>query len=271
MNKLIVLLAGSSLLTWAHAEEKVSPPTQPILRKAADSAEWTLVTKVDKDQQVPKYRIMMQMTVTKGAKVRRIVTRWSSGQTTERWVVGSLVLSEEPGGSGIQVYDSSQPWVLPSPPPFPNYGASDFPELNWISLGNYAGVGTYQGKPCYVFQRKAAVPKLVSEKKESELKALGNAMDKAAAAQVQVVGGDVTSSAVATATPAANSTAPTERVVETAYLDVNTQLPLAVIDAQVTREYSFSPQAPAEPVLTPRFAEVVKSTEEALAAPYRRK
>lgn len=269
MNKLIALLAGLSLLASAVAEEKAPPPRQPILPKAADGAEWSLVAKFDKEQKAPGYRILMQMTVTKTPKVRRIVSRWSDGQTTERWVVDNLVLGEEPGGKGIQVYDSSQPWVLPSPPPFPNYGISDFPELNWISMGNYAGVGTYLGRPCHVFQRTASVQKNTT--KESELKGVGTAMDRAAAAQVQAVDKLKPVTPVATATPAAVAQTPVVQVVETAFLDVKTQLPVAVADPQVTREYIFSSQMPAEPVLPARFAELVKSTQEALAAPYRKK
>lgn len=269
MNKLIALLAGLSLLASTRAEEIAPPPTQPILPRATDRAEWSLVAKFDKEQKAPGYRILMQMTVTKGAKVRRIVSRWSDGQTTERWVVDSLVLSEEPDGRGIQVYDSSQPWVLPSPPPFPNYGSSDFPELSWISMGNYAGVGSYLGRTCYVFQRTASVPK--NNAKESELNRVGLAMDRAAAAQVQSVDKERTAPAVTTATPAPDAKSPVVHVVETAFLDVKTQLPVAVTGAQVTREYVFSSQTPAEPMLTPRFADLVRSTQEALAAPYRKK
>ena len=138
-------------------------------------------------------------------------------------------------------------------------------------MENYVGVGSYQGRPCYVFQLTASAQNNDSNKKEAEFKVIANAMDKAFAAQIKALNKKKSPTTVPTPAPASNSNSSAVYVAKTAFLDVSTQLPVAVIDSQFIQEYVFASQPPAESVLPDRFAGVLKSTKEALAAPYRRK
>jgi len=120
---------SSWTVTYAYAEEKVPPGKQP-----------------------PGYlaNSVRTYTVTKTGKIYHEETTLISGKKVEKWVLDNLQLESVVDG----------PSIIPIPPPTPvdpqpdysDYSRTDFKGLEWISMSNYSGVNSEDGKAAYSFE-----------------------------------------------------------------------------------------------------------------------
>ena len=154
MNKAIpcIVLACASLL---RAEAQQAPePTAPYVRNAPPVSVWkVLFTKrkaapPEAAAQYPGSMDLKEMDVTKANTTRHEVIIYNAGQITNRWFIAEKVIYTNEGNPTIFVFDTLDE---NSKLMFPNYTASDFPELQWISRASYAGLQKVGNEVCYYY------------------------------------------------------------------------------------------------------------------------
>jgi hypothetical protein len=169
MKKFLLLAAGAALLSsrmgWAQDTDtdfsSVPPPKPPYIARTAQRSAWTIVfTPKDAgtaptdpvpapapDGKPPK-KVLKQQDWTKSGGLTRCVNEWSDGSTTEDWVLGSVLLSQDQNGPGIHLYNPK------SDPQYHDFGASDFGMLDWITAKDYDRVVKHGDDVCYQFSAK---------------------------------------------------------------------------------------------------------------------
>lgn len=99
--------------------------------------------------------IVKQVTVTKTNDIRREVTAWSNGTTSEVWFYKRYRLANQPPSANVFIKRSNGGGDMKGL--FPDFGMLDFPEMGWLSLSYYKGISTHGGRPCYFFQREEMI------------------------------------------------------------------------------------------------------------------
>nr|HRJ73261.1 hypothetical protein [Terrimicrobiaceae bacterium] len=128
----VACVAGAFLLAasaWAEDPQDVPPPTAPVLRRAPDASEWTIIFHKDrakamedlaksrkeeadhaqdpeaiKESAIPGQLDPLEVTVTKQGGTYREITTWPGGRKTEKWITGKLqVIESEINGSVSRV------------------------------------------------------------------------------------------------------------------------------------------------------------------------
>jgi hypothetical protein len=141
------------------------PPGPLVQLRASDFAKW-IVKKVGTTDSVTgtteatapkKATFGSEFTMTKTGKIMLRQTQDDKGQIWNTWCEGNLQATVWPDGKRF---------IVGAPPPdlkrgpnsmYFDYSQSDFPGFEWVSLGDYAGIQSKEGKPCIVFKAKFKV------------------------------------------------------------------------------------------------------------------
>lgn len=89
-----------------------------------------------------------EIDVVKTTDIRHEIVFYATGQTAERWFRAGMVLYSNAGNPAIFVLDCRDENTRGM---FPNYAASDFPELLWISRSCYAGIQKIGAAACHYY------------------------------------------------------------------------------------------------------------------------
>jgi len=242
-----VLLAIGPNVASSAEDPGVPPPKEPILRRLASPASWTVTFQYPDDtrqskkgsskassapQAAPHLQLdrLEAVTVTKAGKVWREQSLWSSGNKTETWIFHDMRAGTSPGSHAIAAiaFSSDEPEAL-------DYRRSDFEGLEWVAMEHYKGVKDYAGKPAYVFQFD---------------------QENAPASE-----GFAASATPDQAIKKANARIGQLGMTKIAILSAETQLPLYSCDGVVERTYSYN-QPPASPLVPPEsFLKVFQKLE----------
>ena len=81
----------------------------------------------------------------------RCVNTWTDGTITEDWVIGSVLLSQDPKEPGIHLYNPKIDLR------YHDFGSGDFGMLDWITAKAYDRVVKHGDEVCYQFTAKTIV------------------------------------------------------------------------------------------------------------------
>jgi hypothetical protein len=95
--------------------------------------------------------------VTKTNKTLWVQTAWSTGEKEEMWIYNGKQYETANQGRSIVLVPPPAP-DDPSPD-YSDYNKHDFSGFDWLSLSTYTSVGTYQGKPVYMFAKMEGASK----------------------------------------------------------------------------------------------------------------
>lgn len=160
---LLLLLAFAPSL---YAQKEKIEPKDPILRPAPERAEWTVkITEKFPDswaegdgkdeamsggqgQAADSVPVKKKKSITyekdAGMKTYKLVTKWTTGESDEEWIVlGNHVAERSNGGMYIVGAENLVSQEL---------GKFDFPEVSWIDRKNFKRVKTYKGRMVFVFE-----------------------------------------------------------------------------------------------------------------------
>jgi len=152
-----LLLYAIAGLTLALGQDSAGSPKPPALHRAPAMSSWTVTyayaeEKVPPGTPAPGYlaNSVRTLTVTKTGKTYHEETTLISGKKRDKWVLNNLQLES--------VVDS--PSIIPIPPSTPqepqpdysDYSHTDFKGLEWVTMSNYTGVKSSEGKPAYEFE-----------------------------------------------------------------------------------------------------------------------
>lgn len=247
---LIVALSATGIIDMSSAADPgVPPPKEPVLRRLASPASWTITFQYPDDtkqskkgsskapsapQAAPHLQLdrLEAVTVTKAGKVWREQSLWSSGNKTETWIFHDMRAGTSPGSHAIAAiaFSSDEPEAL-------DYRRIDFEGLEWVAMEHYKGVKDYAGKPAYVFQLDS----------DSAPAPTGSASSGSAAPDPAI--------------KKANARIGQLGMNKVAILSAETQLPLYSRDGVVERTYAYN-QPPASPLVPPEsFLKVFQKLE----------
>lgn len=152
-----------SVMAIAQMPSPTQPPRQPFVTNAPICGQWTIsFTSIGTTaSQAPNKSIknsplewkLKEIKVVKVYKDRYEIDSWSDGQTSEKWFHEDRMIFTRPGSPEIYILERNHLNGAMAQV-FPDYRASDFPELGWLNLSVYVGVQTLQNRACYVFQSK---------------------------------------------------------------------------------------------------------------------
>jgi hypothetical protein len=164
MKKLLLLAFGAAFvcgLGWAQDANtdfsSVPSPKAPYVARTAQKSAWTIdftpsasatATAPSSPASTPPKKQLKQQVWTKSGVLMRCVNTWSDGSTTEDWVVGAVLLSQDVKDNGIHIYS---PKIDPR---YHDFGASDFGMLDWIASKDYDHVVKHGDDVCYLFTAK---------------------------------------------------------------------------------------------------------------------
>lgn len=245
MSKIhLLLLILFPMAAWTQ-DAPPAPPTAPFVVNAPTYACWVVAYKAkaalaQKTNEASAAlagapRELKKLTVIKAGATRQIISSWSDGTTTERWIIPGFQLVERPGQKDIYMYTSSG--LSHSSSSLEDYSGSDFPEFSWLAESNYSRVESFSKTKCWAFQGDAVSS--ISSKMLPMLIQLKN------------------SSAVskgASATPPK----PAPAIFKKAWIDIDTKLPVALDDGTRIQVFTFLPAPAQAPEMPARFAKVVK-------------
>lgn len=283
MNKktlLVSLLALSGGPLCAQSTEGAPAPKPPFVAKAPDNSSWVVrfepKKKAAKQPEAgpqagpmtgagaaPQASELEEIRVAKAGTTRRIVRKWSDGKAMDAWYLGPICLGEMPGQDGrleVVVFDASGAAGLVDTRPLTlgalsgaDYSKGDFPEFNWIRAEHFAGIGSPDSNPYFIFRLTGAAP--ASAPRRADLTMPESLRSKG-------------SKSPAPSVPSAPPSVPAA-VIE-ARIDCATKLPLSLDDGSHKRTYTFSMEPP-QLTLPPRFDAALKEFRADLeAAKFRR-
>ena len=153
-HQFAVVLCVASGISISFAEpEKPPAPTSPVVHRVPAFASWTIQFKYQEDEMPakPLDSRVESLTVTKTNKTVWEQRLLKSGQKEDKWIFDGIQLMTADNGKSIVPIAPPTP-EEPISPDYSDYRRSDFEELDWVSLSTYKGLGTYQGKPVYLFE-----------------------------------------------------------------------------------------------------------------------
>jgi hypothetical protein len=174
MKRLLLITLISAIGSSVVAQSTDNPPFPggPVLAKAPNFSKWTTTTSAPKTTtggtdassssgkaDVPKVIV----TTTKTLPILLISTDALGGEKSSRWCVGHFEVILDPHLPGPFITDSSSQ-------NFTDFSHSDFPELQWISEANFAGIKQVGGQKVLLFRKTIALSAAV----QSALKAAGH-------------------------------------------------------------------------------------------------
>lgn len=236
MKRLIclALFLGNGLmssLALAQTEApQTRPPKNPILPRAPEFSSWTIVERVGEQKNSSEPTSPgdlaakdIRCTITKtGTTYREISTVPGNGEST-KWVMDGMQIKQTPaGGRLIRIprtkYSAD----------FSDYARSDFEPFEWVNRETYIGVQKYEDRLCYVFEVEAGKKRLTPRERHDK---------SSGGSDIEKPPGETT----VTLEPSHTLTA---------YLDVATQLPVALKESDRLTTYTFNPP-PTSPLSPP--------------------
>ena len=125
-------------------------PTGQLLKRAPDFSQWVIsyFPIVNKGAgQAGKPEVSKRVFITKTGPIRQVITVESNGNRTELWFKGEMEI--------VCLAAWKNPWITEAHDPhnpFPmDFSKTDFPECHWISARNYKGIQKVQDRDCIVF------------------------------------------------------------------------------------------------------------------------
>ena len=234
-------VAAAFHATCALAQDRgpeLPPPKDPVLPRAPARAEWTATTRADRKKALeemaapPKGNVQEKATktiseirVSKDGSLYRELSVLEDGRKIEKWISGIFQAVEAPVGGFARI-------PLPAgtiSQDYSDYRAGDFENLLWVDKSNYAGSGTFQGLPVYVF-KVAADKRLFTPREKSDLEMRRTPDDSLIRKPGQTF---------------------------VAYLDARTQLPVLFDDGESVTTYSFIADPPDKLQAPPAFAKAL--------------
>jgi hypothetical protein len=250
---LCILMSMGFALPLCAQDSKIPPlPPGPLLKRAASYSAWTVTFQGQPEE--GKEPLKTGTTGEGGAKEKEAVTMASTVIKT-----GSTILEQtvDAAGHRYQIWHSGGLRIvagISAPMVSADYGggdifsinftSSDFAGLGWLSPTTYAGITKCEGRDCIIFSGTV-----------SPLDAKAQVDERAYIEQARALG-----------QPAPDPL----KVPATAYIDLESRLPLLVIFGKQKRIYQYGvpPQTPL--ALPPVLASAVKERQEQfnrLAAP----
>lgn len=239
---LFVVLGGSA---FAQTTEMLAP-SEPALKRAPANSEWTiqLYENREKTQEAigknglenpqgdgpaePR-SLPKSVTVSKDGTTYREVVQWDDGRSSEKWISDNMqVYTQRFSG---QLARAASPYS----DDYSDYRRSDFEGLEWVNRSNFQGIKDMKGRK--VFEFRVDADKRPLNAREASILADPNEVKPVASGSEQYT------DASAKASPG-----------YTAYLDVQTQLPVYFDDGVTIRIYKFSERGPGKLVIPPQFA-----------------
>ena len=253
----LALIAGNFL----HAQDTsvLPPPQAPFLMKfIKPPAAWTIIYKAKKvpsskqpdgsSAVVPErngLRVITSVQVVKMADKRVVISNWSDGTKSERWLFDGLTLTTFPGSSDGFVEPPTQP---PGMPPLETYTDTDFPEFGWIQANMYQPEPqekdpSGQKQPHYFFRM---VPPEISATRSKHPEKIFDS-------------GNYTQQELLELTlRQANASDPQPmRSTLQGWIDASTKLPIALDDGEYLKFYSFDPHPPTSLEIPAQIAKIL--------------
>lgn len=288
MNRttLLTLLVLPACPVWAQPAGAPRPPAPPppFVAEAPDNCSWKIKHETGKKADEPpavgngagpmmvpgaagQTAQLEEIRVAKAGKTRRVVRKWSDGQSREAWYLGSLCLGELPGQDGkleVMVIDlSADPGMVDTRPMTlgalsgADYSKGDFPELAWIRADHFAGTETRESAACHVYRLTAAETPPPSRREDFTMPENLRPGKSPRREEPAAAGGSP---------PGPRRTVVTME----AKIDRATKLPLSFHDVTTRRTYSFSMETP-QIALPARFQQALDEYQADLeAAKHRR-
>jgi len=249
----LALILGGIL----HAEETTIPrPKAPFLRHIIKPpAAWTIVYKAKNPRASSKFpdgaggippdlsgpRVLKSINVYKFDNKRIIISHWSDGTKSERWLFDGISLSTDPGNP--EGYMDSLV-AMPGDPPVETYSDTDFPEFRWIQANMYQPEPeekdpSGQQRPHYFFRYVPPEISTLPAKRREDLPV------------VKPEDGEIIESLV----PQAGHTLVTG--IQQAWIDAQTKLPIAYDDGEYLQIYSFDPTPPTSLKMPTQFSDII--------------
>jgi hypothetical protein len=176
MKKLLLCALGASLVCKIASAQDAAPdfssvpsPKAPYVARTAQRSAWTIdftpsgsgaapAPATPTTPAAPPKKELKEQVWTKTNGLMHCVNTWSDGSTTEDWVVGAILLSQDVKDHGIHIYSAK------IDPRYHDFGASDFGMLDWMSAKDYDHVEKHGDDVCYLFTAKTvAASKAASE------------------------------------------------------------------------------------------------------------
>lgn len=158
MKKLIftgILYMAASAFLCLNAQD--AKPKTPLVPRTPPFATWTVrIQYQDEEKKTPAdappdlATRQRAGTVTKTNEIYREEVTLASGKKYEKWAVDGTQWMIPPTGNAL--IPISPPSSNNSSSDYRDYSQSDFPELSWISLSNFKGVSSYEGREAFRFE-----------------------------------------------------------------------------------------------------------------------
>lgn len=162
-----VALAPWLMPDLLHAQIKPEPPVPPLVAPCPGMMKLILLLKEDGKQDVPVAPgkddassthgsdaiTWKSVEITKTSDIRLIKATRSDGKTRETWILGNKLFDKTFDGKQVSCLD-----YHPSFPFFLQTTNTQFYGTEWISLENYKGVVSYEGKKCYHYEKLVRLP-----------------------------------------------------------------------------------------------------------------
>lgn len=85
--------------------------------------------------------------VTLVGAMRQEIVSWSSGETTEQWIVDGVMFEQLPGKKGVYIHDPRMDAAQRVP------SLTSWSGLEWVRPGGKATRGSYKGQGCVVWEQ----------------------------------------------------------------------------------------------------------------------
>jgi hypothetical protein len=246
---LILGIAINLRAQQAAPQPSIPPmPSGPLLKRAPDYSTWSVTcqghpvegkepakvatTGDEKPNKEAKEPVTMASTVVKTGSTIFELNTDTTGKRTEIWHVNGIMVMKVPGAAEpIVCPDSTQAYIYAV-----NFAVSDFAGLDWISAKTYTGMAKYQGRDCIEF--KGDVSPLTPRAHEEEMFAIREAKTWGLPVPQEI------------------------RVPATAYIDLETRLPLYVQFGNEKRFYGYGDPPSTPLALPPELKNSVKAYSE---------
>lgn len=145
MNKVQVLVLSLLFSALGHGEEVRA------VRFPGGVASWTVaVEEKASDQQKAAFDTIVRVESFQSDHVRCDKTFWSSGATSERWVIDGYVLQEQTNGGSIEI---SKVGVDRAQPLSPRFAGFDQETFAWSKEASRVSLEKLNGIECIVFEK----------------------------------------------------------------------------------------------------------------------
>jgi hypothetical protein len=157
-------------VTIVWAEEPRPEPQVPFFKFPQGDASWTIEAKPVKSEPTPSPTQKIEEATPSDTQlalkaklqsvqvviyrdVRRDVVKWSTGKSTEIWLLKDVFLVEHPSGQWINTYNRRF-----APDAVELHLRRDIKGFEWLSLEKFKDIVTYNGKRCFHYKMDTPAP-----------------------------------------------------------------------------------------------------------------